>query len=327
MKERVLITGASGFVGYHLIVEALSQNLDVFAAVRKNSQTDHLKDLNIKFTYPKFSDIATLTEEIKTNQYDYIIHAAGVTKAKSQAQYNHINATYTANLAKAAVAAGVKKFVFISSLAAGGPLSTLNGIISESDKPHPVTQYGKSKLLAENELKNIPGLNYTILRPTAVYGPRERDIFIVIKQIVKGFEPYIGRAEQKLSFIYVKDLAVATMKAIYGGDKRTYNIADGNFYTRYEMANIIKDILLFKTIKFHLPVTFVKLVASLTEKVSSLSRKTPALNRDKLNELLGTNWACSIEAAKQELGFYPLYNLDKGLEETIKWYKEHKWLK
>lgn len=326
MRERVLITGASGFVGYHLIAEALSQNLEVFAAIRKNSKTDHLKDFDLKFTYPKFNDITALTEDIKTNQYDYIIHAAGVTKAKSQVQYNHINATYTANLAKAAVAAGVKKFVFISSLAAGGPLGTLNGIISESDEPHPVTQYGKSKLLAENELKEIPGLNYTILRPTAVYGPRERDIFIVIKQIVKGFEPYIGRAEQKLSFIYVKDLAIATMKAIHGGNKRTYNIADGNFYTRYEMANIIKDILLFKTIKFHLPVTFVKFVAWMVEKFSSLSSKTPALNRDKLNELLGTNWACSIEAAKQELGFYPRYNLDKGLEETIKWYKEHRWL-
>ncbi|OKS86782.1 NAD-dependent epimerase/dehydratase family protein [Mucilaginibacter polytrichastri] len=327
MNERVLITGASGFVGYHLIEEALSQNLEVFVAVRKSSKTDHLKDFNIKLTYPKFSDIAALTAEIKANQYDYIIHAAGVTKAKSQKQYNHINATYTANLAKAAVAADVKKFVFMSSLAAGGPLTTLNGIISESDEPHPVTQYGRSKLLAEKELKNIPGLNYTILRPTAVFGPRERDIFIVIKQIVKGFELYIGKAEQKLSFIYVKDLAVATLKAIHGGNKKTYNIADGNFYTKYEMANIIKDILQLNTIKFHLPVTFVKLVASITEKISYLSSNTPALNLDKLNELLGTNWACSIEAAKQELGFYPRYNLDKGLEETIKWYKEHKWLK
>lgn len=327
MRERVLITGASGFVGYHLIEEALSHNLDVFVALRKSSKTDHFAHLNVQLTYPNFNDIDALTEDIKANKYNYIIHAAGATKAKSQAQYNHINATYSANLAKAAVAGGVKKFVFMSSLAAGGPRTTLNGMISENDEPHPVTQYGRSKLLAEQELKKIPDLNYTILRPTAVYGPRERDIFIVIKQIVKGIEPYIGKDEQKLSFIYVKDLAVATVKALYGGNNSTYNIADGNFYSRYEMANIIKDILSLNTLKFHLPVTFVKLVASISEKVASLTSKTPALNIDKLNELLGANWACSIEAAKQDLGFYPAYNLDKGLEESIKWYKDHKWLK
>jgi UDP-glucose 4-epimerase len=325
MRERVLITGASGFVGYHLIEEALKNNLEVYAAVRKSSKLDHLKHLDIKYTSPQYSDVAALTHEIKDNGYSYIIHAAGITKARSQDEYNSINALYTLNLAKAA-AGNVKKFVFISSLAAMGPLNSLNGLITADSAPAPVTAYGKSKLLAEQQLKTVAGLNYTILRPTAVYGPREKDIFIVLKQFAKGIEPYIGRTEQKLSFIYVKDLAAACIKALHTTVNGTYNLSDGNFYDRYQLADLSKDILKLKTIKFHLPVNFVRLIAGVSEKISSFSNKTPALNIEKLNELTAVNWACSIEEAKHDLGYYPAFDLKKGLTETLNWYKANKWL-
>ncbi|MDP9078534.1 MAG: NAD(P)-dependent oxidoreductase [Bacteroidota bacterium] len=328
MKQRVLITGASGFVGYHLIEEALKNNLEVFAAVRKSSKIDHLKDLDIKYTYPDFTNLQALKENMIENKYDYIIHAAGVTRARSVEEYNTINADYTYNLALAAVESniGLKKIVLVSSLAAIGPHNDLNGIITGNATPNPVTAYGRSKLLAEEKLKSIDGLNYTILRPTGVYGPRDKDIFIFFKQVSKRFEPYIGNIEQNLSLIYVTDLAKVAIKALYAGNKLAYNLSDGNFYSRYELGNITKQVLKLKTFKIHLPVNFVKLIANIAEKISSLRNQAAVLNVEKLNELMAINWNCDITPAKVDLGFNPVYDLKAGVTETLKWYKANKWL-
>jgi len=328
MKKRVLITGASGFVGYHLIEAALHDDLDVYVAIRKSSDVSHLKHFDIQYTYPNFNNLESLKNELQEKQYDYIIHAAGITRARSAKEYKHINADYTYNLALAAQSAGkkLKGFVFISSLAAVGPLKNLNGIITEATIPQPITDYGKSKLLAEKKLKTIDGLNYTILRPTAVYGPRDTGIFIFFQQLKKGIEPYIGHAEQKLSFIYVKDLAKTAVKALYKCDENTYNLSDGNFYDKYELGTIAKNVLNLRAVKFHLPVNFVKIIASLSEKVGSLRNKAVILNMDKLKELTAANWYCDIEHAKQDLGFYPDHDLKAGLTETLNWYKKNKWL-
>jgi UDP-glucose 4-epimerase len=328
MKEKVLITGASGFVGYHLIVEALQNNLEVYAAVRKNSKVEHLADLPIQYVYLDYSDIESLKTELQEKKYDYIIHAAGVTRARSADEYDLINADYTANLANAAVQSDInlKKFALISSLAAIGPLKGMNGIITEETNPNPITAYGKSKLLAEHKLRAIKNLNYIILRPTAVYGPRDTGIFIFFKQVSKRLEAYIGRGQQKLSFIYVTDLAKASVRAVYAAGNNTYNLSDGNFYDKYELGLLTRTILNIKTLKIHLPVNFVKLIAAVSEKISSLRNTAPILNLEKLDELKAVNWSCSIELAKHELGFYPQYPLEAGLTETLKWYRDNKWL-
>jgi nucleoside-diphosphate-sugar epimerase len=328
MKEKVLITGASGFIGYHLIEAALKNNLEVFAAVRKTSRIDHLKDFDINYTYPDFTDLPALTKELKENKYTYIIHAAGVTKARSQKEYDDVNAGYTYNLALASLESGIKlkKFVLIGSLAGVGPLNDLAGIITEQTIPHPVTAYGKSKLLAEEKLKEFTDLNYTILRPTGVYGPRDRDIFIFFQQVAKGIEPYIGRIDQNFSFLYVTDLARVAIKALFAGRQETYNISDGKGYDRYQLGANIKTALNLKTVTFHLPVNFVKFIAYISEKYGSLSNKASTLNVEKLNELMAVNWFCDIDKAKTDLGFYPEYDLNAGVEETIKWYKTNRWL-
>src|ERR1700748_2031163 len=113
MKERGLITGASGFVGYHLIDEALKNNMSVYAAVRKRSKIDHLKDFDIEYTYPDFNNLVSLKNELVENRYDYITHAAGVTRARSGAEYDHINAGYTNNLALAVLGSGIKLKKFV----------------------------------------------------------------------------------------------------------------------------------------------------------------------------------------------------------------------
>ena len=327
MKEKVMITGASGFLGFHLIEAALKNNLDVYAAVRKSSNIAHLKNLPVSFTYPDFSSRENLKHEIELNQYNYIIHAAGITKARNQQEYNTINTTYTFNLAAAAERADIslKKFVFISSLAAVGPLKNYDEFILETTLPKPVTSYGKSKLLAEEKIKDLK-IPLIILRPTAIYGPRDKDIFIIFKTIQKGIEPYIGNHDQQLSFVYVKDVASVAVSSLFSSCTGIYNLSDGYCYSRYDLADNLKSLMQKKTMKFHLSRNMVNTLAVTLENVYGLLHKIPALNKEKINELSAANWICNINKAKKELGFQPVYNLEAGLRESLDWYKEFNWL-
>lgn len=327
MNGKVLITGASGFVGYHLIEAAIHAGLEVYAAVRASSITDQLRHLNIHFTTIDFSSKESIRKNFEENQYDYIIHAAGLTKARNTEEYNEVNAQYTLNLAETATLFPIQKFIFLSSLAAIGPIQyTSDAAINEANIPHPVTGYGRSKLLAETQLENISGLPLVVLRPTAVYGPREKDIFIMFKTLNSRLEPYIGHQKQWLSFVYVKDLAAITIKALTTGvNGSKYNISDGKAYDRYALATLTKKILNKKTFKFHVPMGLVKVIAGALETFSS-AQKPPTLSKEKLNELAAENWNCTIDKAKKDLGYAPVYDLEAGLQETLKWYQEHKWL-
>lgn len=330
MSKKVLITGASGFVGYHLIVTAIRHGLEVFAAVRPNSNTAHLKDLNINYVNLNFNAVDELKAELEEKQYAYIIHAAGTTKAKTLNEYNKVNAEFSRNLALAAslVSYKLEKFVFVSSLAAIGPIADFTALINDDATAQPVTFYGMSKKLAEEYLNKIENLPLVTVRPTAVYGPREKDIFILFKTINQGLEPYIGRFNQTLSFIYVEDLAEIIIRFLKSDVvHKTYNISDGLTYNRYALADELKKALQKKTLKMHIPLGIIKGLASLMDTIYARSSKTPTLNKEKIKELTAPNWACNIENLKKDLQFEPQYSLEKGLAETVKWYKVNNWLK
>lgn len=329
MSKKVLITGASGFVGYHLIVKALAQGLTVFAAVRLSSDVSHLQNLNVTYVNLNFNSVESLRSALEAEKYDFIIHAAGSTKAKTQQDYNKVNADYSRNLAHAAATANykVEKFVFVSSLAAIGPIANFNSKIDENTIPKPITAYGISKKVAEEYLNTIENLPLVTVRPTAVYGPREKDIFILFDTINKGFEPYIGKIDQQLSFIYVEDLAEIIVQLLSANIvNKTYNICDGNVYNRYALADNIKKSLEKKTLKIHIPLNIISAVASLLDFLYAKSKTTPTLNKEKINELTAPSWACSITNLKTDLLFEPKYNLEKGVAETVRWYKINNWL-
>ena len=195
---------------------------------------------------------------------------------------------YTRNLAIAALEAEInlEKFVFVSSLAALGPLSDLSAKIQDDTIPRPVTNYGASKLLAELYLSELTDLPLIIIRPTAVYGPREKDLFILFNSINKGLEPHIGSFKQQLSFVYVKDLVRVIVKALTVPVRhKAYNISDGGLYDRYALATFTKKALNRKTFKFHLPVALVAMLAALMDLFYAKSKNTPALNKEKMAEL------------------------------------------
>lgn len=341
MNEKVFITGASGFIGYHLVEAALEAGMEVHAAVRPTSDLTFLKAAQSRsalsggprlvFVNTDFTSTEVLKELLEKGNYTSIIHAAGVTKAKSALTYNLVNAEYTLNLAQAAMSADIplRRFVFLSSLAAIGPLAYMEQQpITEDTLPLPVTDYGKSKLLAEQYLETVSGLPLSIIRPTAVYGPGEKDLFVLFKTLSKGLDAYIGRGPQRLSFVYVKDLVAATMAALTESQTAVtvYNISDGNAYDRYALADRFREISGKNVFRTHLPMALVKMIAGFLDLLYAFSSRTPVLNREKLKELTASNWICSIDAARNNLRYQPQYDLRQGLTETISWYKENKWL-
>ncbi len=328
MKKKLLITGASGFLGYHLIEAALLQHYEVFAGVRKSSHTTHLDKNRVTVVELDLSDTNGTKNILEQHGINYIIHAAALTRAKTEPDYNFSNALLTRNLAMAAVTAqpGIEKFVFISSLAALGP--SANGEpVHEDAPPRPLTWYGKSKLLAENYLREINHLPFIVLRPTAVYGPREKDLLLVVKSVNRGMEMYIGKDEQQLSFVYVKDLAEVTIAALESKiNGEFYNISDGRIYDRYAFANAVKKSTGKKSIRLQVPHGIIKTLAAGMDTLYSRSSKTPVLNLDKVKELTAKNWSVNIEKGRRDLGFQPRYDLDHGMAETIEWYKSNNWL-
>lgn len=328
MKQKVLITGASGFLGYHIVTAAVNEGYEVYAAVRKKSSIQHLQQLPVRYVELDYSNAAGLKQLFEENGFDYVIHAAGTTKANTAAEYDLVNNTYTINLATAAAQhKQVKRFVFISSLASIGPSKRAEQDITEDTPPNPVTAYGKSKLNAEKNLKKVD-IAATIFRPTAIYGPREKDIFIVTKTLSRGIDAYIGRINQRLSFVYGPDMGEIAVKALrQSGGSSDYNISDGNSYTRYDYADIVKKVLQKKTVRFHLPLPVIRAGLFVAERINRVMNRVSPVSIEKLQELTAVNWACDISKVKNELGFEPKFNLEKGLQATIEWYKENKWLK
>jgi len=333
--KRLLITGATGFIGSFLTDEALKRSYDVYAGIRKTSSTIFLTDPRIRFVELDLSDKAqiknTLQKLTNENQApDYVIHNAGVTQAARQKDYFKVNTVYTRNLIEALIESNLqlKKFIYTSSLAAFGPgdphsLTPIN----DTDKPSPVTAYGRSKLEAENYIKTLRDFPFLIIRPTAVYGPREKNLFVAIKLLSKGWESYIGSKEQMLSFIFIKDLIDVYFKALKSPIvQNSYFACDGNAYNIVEFNNIIKQELKRTTTLMTFPIGLVKTIAAITGNFSRLTGRVSILNTDKVNELKCLNWLCNVEPLKKDLQFEPKFDLKAGMHETLKWYKLYKWL-
>ena len=222
MNNNLLITGASGFIGSHLVEEALQQGFEVFAGIRTTSSKQYLQDKRIHFSDLDLSNPVLLKEQLTAikhlhGSFNYVIHNAGITRANSKADFLTVNCGYTQNLTEALIASEmiVQKFVLISSLAAYGPGNPNTFAPTEPGQAQkPISAYGKSKSCAEEYLRSTNNFPYLIINPTAVYGPRDKDFLQFVQLIQKGLEPYIGTGKQMVSMIYVKDLARAVISLL-----------------------------------------------------------------------------------------------------------------
>ena len=332
-KMKILITGASGFIGSFIVEEALKRGFETWAAVRKSSSREYLQDERIHFIELNLSSKVQLVEQLRGHDFDYVVHAAGVTKCLNKQDFHRINTEGTTHLVKAILKVGMplKRFIFISSLSIFGAIKEQQPYedIRESDTPQPNTEYGRSKLAAEQYLETLrTRLPYIILRPTGVYGPREKDYFIMAKSIQQHSDFAVGYKRQDITFVYVKDVVQAVFLALEKGeDGRKYFLSDGQVYQSSTFSDLIHEELGRPWwIRITAPVWVLRIITFIGEYVGRMTGKVTALNNDKYNILKQRNWRCDIQPAIDELGYQPQYQLEQGVKETIRWYKENNWL-
>ena len=328
---KILITGASGFIGSFIVEEALRRGWETWAAVRRSSSRQFLQDERIHFIELNLSNEQQLTEQLRGHEFDYVVHAAGVTKCIDQADFRRINTEGTQHLVRALIALGMplRRFVFVSSLSVFGAIREQQPYeeIRETDTPQPNTAYGRSKLEAEQWLESV-NIPYVILRPTGVYGPRERDYFLMAKSIKQHSDFAVGYKRQDITFVYVDDVVQAVFLACEKGQTgRKYFLSDGQVYQSSTFSHLIRRELGSPWwIRITAPIWVLRVVTFFGDLIGRMTGKISALNNDKYHILRQRNWRCDIEPARRELGYEPRVQLAEGVRRTIRWYKENGWL-
>lgn len=330
--QKILITGASGFIGSFIVEEALSRGLEVWAAVRGSSSRQWLQDERIRFLELNLSDEQQLTEQLSHHQFDVVVHAAGVTKCLNPDDFRRINTEGTKNFVRALIATqhSLAKFVYLSSLSIFGAIREEQPYqpICDTDQPRPNTAYGRSKLEAEQFLDSLEGFPCVTLRPTGVYGPREKDYFLMAKSIKGHVDFAVGYKRQDITFVYVKDVVQAVFLAIERGQAgQHFFLSDGEVYQSSTFSDlIIREMGRPWCLRIKAPIWVLRIVTFVGEHIGRLTGSITALNNDKYNILKQRNWRCDITPARELLGYEPHYQLGRGVAETIAWYKDHHWL-
>lgn len=334
--KKILITGASGFIGSAIVNKALDLGMEVWAAVRHSSSKQYLQDKRINFIELDLSSAQQMTQALSKLRFDYVVHAAGLTKALRQADFFSVNTEGTKHLVEALKNSNqeLQRFVYMSSLSVFGAIKEQMPYqpIKETDTPRPNTAYGKSKWEAEKFLDGLEeacyDLPYVILRPTGVYGPREHDYYMMAKSIKEHVDFAAGWKRQDITFVYVDDVVQAVFLALDHGKKgRKYFLSDGNVYQSSTFSNLIHQELGCPWwIRVKAPIALLHVICKVCDAWGHLTGRLTALNNDKYNILRQRNWRCDIRPAVDELGFKPQWDLARGVRETIKWYKANGWL-
>ena len=325
---KAVVTGATGFIGSHLAESLLERGFHVRCLVRKTSDLKWLEDLPIELVHGDCIDKGSLGEAVKG--VDLVFHAAGVTKAIREKTYFEINAFGTENLIHACLERNphLERFIYVSSQAAAGPCRQ-GGRKEESDLCEPVSPYGRSKRMGEElALAHCHELPLLILRPCAVYGPRDRDIYAFFRLLSKGIKPCLSGRDHHISLCYVGDIVQGILLAAEDQQPsgEIFFLSDGRDYRLEEIGDIIARAMEVTPFCVRVPEWMLFGVASFSGYLSKLTGKPALLNRGKVEEMVQGNWACDITKAKTLLGFEPRIPLTQGAKLTFEWYRKEKWL-
>jgi UDP-glucose 4-epimerase len=328
----ILITGASGFIGGHLVAEALATGHEVTAAIRAGSDRSRLKDVQILEL--KMEDREAMTNVLsKAQQFDWVIHNAGITKALNKEDYFRVNVENTKRLVQALQASGKvpERFLLVSSLAALGAPPPEAVRIAAGQSPQPLTAYGQSKWEAEQFLESLGStFPWVIAQPTAVYGPWERDILTVIQWYARGLELSIGSRDQRLSFIHAQDVALSVLAILKHPEALHQKIilSDGRDYLSSDVGRSIGKALGREAkLKLNIPMTVIRPLAALSEQIGRWQGKAAPLNREKLAELTAPNWHCDTQPLLTTIGYQPQFDLYSGMKDALTWYRQAGWIR
>lgn len=323
---KVVITGASGFIGGRLRDALLAAGADVISLVRKSSPPAK-KGRSAAVDY---NDVAGLKALFEQERPDYVFHVAGATKGVTYEDFYLGNVMPTKNLVDALLAAHPKlsRFVHVSSLAAYGP-SNDGEPKRESDPRTPVEFYGKSKHEAELVVESVgPRMPWTIIRPSAVYGPGDVDVFALFRAANMRVNLFYGNRHKRVSAVYVDDLLNAIVNAAQAETTigRGYFICDGTVYTWGEIQDHIMRAVGKKAITLSLPGFVVPMAGQVGEWLTAIDKKPRILNRQKAILDAQSAWLCTHEAAKADFGYAPTVPMAEGTKRTYEWYVQNGWL-
>ncbi len=326
---KVLVTGANGFIGSHLVELLLKKGYGVRCLVRKTSSLVWLKDLPVEYVEGDVCAPGTLQKAVEG--VEIIFHSAGLTKAKTEEEYFRANSTGTRNLLNAVLEynPGLLRFLLISSQTAAGPSPTMTPI-SESVPPHPITSYGRSKLQAEKECQAVASsLKVTILRPPVVYGPRDKDVFAFFNTMNMGLQPVVGFRDKYVSMVFFRDLVRGFLLAAESKNAvgQTYFISSTKVYNWREIGETTRLALGKRALRLSIPESGVYVVAGIAEALAMFSPKPALINLEKARDMVQDYWTCDPSKAKRDLGYEQEVSLGDGVRETVDWYKTVGWLK
>lgn len=327
---KILVTGASGFLGGHLIEEMSSRNYDFIGMVRKDSDTNFLKSLGVELRVGDLTAPESLIQA--TKNIDIVIHlAAYYTFFGKKELYKKVNVEGTRYLLEASLKNGVKRFIYCSSTEAIGTVEKPPA--KEDSPPNPSYEYGKSKLEAEKIVREYgeKGMEYTILRPSGIYGPRNvEDIsYWFIIAFAKNALPtriIVGSGKNLIQFAHVKDVVqgfLLTLEKPEISKNQTYFISEDRAYTYLEVYKILSELFNRGPPKIHVPPILAKTIVAPVDFFNRLRGRVDFTWRISTVNDLTSNRAYSINKAMEELGFKPKYDLKTGLKETIEWYRKN----
>jgi len=315
------VTGASGFIGSHLCEFLLGQGHSVRAMVRTTSNRRWLAGLDCETVCADLRDPVSLAKACAGREW--VFHAGAAVMPLDKSEFERVNHEGTVNLAQAAVEAGAERFVMFSSLAATGPAAAPDEPLTEACAARPVSRYGLGKLMAERALAELKdSLHSVILRLPAVYGPRDREVLLLWRQVARGF---LALPESVFSLVFVSDAVRAAVLAagVRSPSAAVYFVSDGGCYTNDELCRTAERVLGRRVRCVRVPRWLTRLAGTVND---WLSREGSMLNSDKARELEHQCWVCSNERAKAELGFEPEFELERGLRLTFDWYRREGWL-
>ena len=326
---KVLLTGSNGFVGSHILDSLRARGLATTALLRPASSKRfiqaHLPRLEVRVG--SLSDPQSLDDALQG--VTHVIHCAGCTKALRKSEFYEVNQVGTRNVIEAVnrQQGRIQRLVHLSSLAAGGPASP-DQPAREDDLPHPVSEYGRSKLAGERELHSACKTEYVILRPPAVYGPRDEAFLPLFKAVKAHILPRFGGGRQTLSLVFAEDLAeaVATCLTHPAAAGKTFYVASGEVTTARGVAGEIAGQMKTTTLPLSLPAVALWPLCCLQETISWLTRRPSVLSRQKYAELRAPGWVCDPTRLRQEVGFVGGTTLKNGIAKTLAWYRQEEWL-
>jgi nucleoside-diphosphate-sugar epimerase len=322
---KAALTGATGFVGSHLREALLEHGYAVRCLVRSppRAAAPHTSG-SCSAVIGDLFERGALARLLEGS--DVVFHVAGAVAARAEADYLAVNAEATALVGEQARAAGVARFVYVSSLAAAGP-NAPGHPADEALEPRPLTAYGRSKLAGERVVRGC-GLPFTIVRPPAVYGPRDRQFLRLFRLARLGIVPLLGDGLQELSLVHARDLAEALVAAAASESAAggTYNAAHPEPTTQRELAREVGRAVGRRALAVRLPGALVRAALGAASGLASLGGRATLLNPDKAAELLAPAWTCRSEALERDAGWRARIPLAEGLRQTAEWYRGAGWL-